>query len=158
MAVRAEAHDSASSSAKRQVARRGWRDVAILAIKVVHSAIFLLNATSVLHIFWVGVLNRRSRWTGVALVAALAESFVFVANRGRCPLTQMVEAMGAESGRVSDIFLPRWFADRIPQLFGPPLVVGLLTLAYHRGRGHLRGCRAISADVPTKRSPTWRAA
>src|ERR1700682_1908173 len=114
-------------------ARLDWRDVAIVAIKAVHSGIFLLNATSVLHIFWVGVLNRRSRWTRVALVAAVGESIVFVVNRGRCPLTQLVEAVGAESGRVSDIFLPRWLADRIPQLFGPPLVIGLLALAYHRG-------------------------
>jgi len=53
-------------------------------------------------------------------------------NRGRCPLTQLVEAMGAENGRVSDIFLPRWLADRIPQLVGPQLVIGLLGLAYHR--------------------------
>src|SRR3984893_18393662 len=112
--------------------RLDWRDVAILAIKAIHSGIFLLNATSVLHIFWVGVLNRQSRWTRVALVAAVGESIVFVVNRGRCPLTQLVEAMGAESGRVSDIFLPRWLADRIPQLFGPPLVIGLLGLAYHR--------------------------
>jgi hypothetical protein len=109
-----------------------WRDVAIVAIKAVHSAIFLVNATSVLHIFRVGVLNRRSRWTRVALFAAVGESIVFVMNRGRCPLTQLVEAMGAENGRVSDIFLPRWLADRIPQLFGPPLVIGLLGLAYHR--------------------------
>jgi hypothetical protein len=116
----------------RTASRRDWRDVAIIAIKVVHSGIFLLNATSVLHIFWVGVLNRRSRWTRLALVAAVGESIVFVVNRGRCPLTQLVEAMGAEDGRVSDIFLPRSLADRIPQLFGPPLVIGLLGLAYHR--------------------------
>jgi hypothetical protein len=109
-----------------------WRAGAILAIKTVHSGIFLLNAASVLHIFWAGVLNRRSPWTGVALAAALTESVVFVANRGRCPLTQLVEAMGAESGRVSDIFLPRWFADRIPQLFGPPLVIGLIALFTRR--------------------------
>ena len=69
----------------------------------------------------------------MALIAALGESIVFAANRGRCPLTQLVEAMGAEYGRVSDIFLPRWFADRIPQIFGPPLVIGLFALAYHRG-------------------------
>jgi hypothetical protein len=103
----------------RAASRLDWRDVAIVAIKAVHSGVFLLNATSVLHIFWVGMLNRRSRWTRVALVAALGESLVFVANRGRCPLTRLVEAMGAESGRVSDIFLPRWFADRIPLVFGP---------------------------------------
>ena len=118
----------------RATSRLDWRDGAIVAIKAVHSGIFLLNATSVLHIFWVGVLNRRSRWTRVALFAAVGESIVFVVNRGRCPLTHLVEAMDAENGRVSDIFLPRWFADRIPQLFGPPLVIGLLGLAYHRAR------------------------
>jgi len=93
--------------------------LAIVVLKLVHSAIFLVNSASVLHIFWVGVSDRRSRWTGLALTAALTESLVFVANRGRCPLTAMVEQLGAESGRVSDIFLPRWFADRIPVIFGP---------------------------------------
>jgi hypothetical protein len=56
--------------------RLHWRHVAIVSIKAVHSGIFLLNATSVLHIFWVGVLNRRSCWTRMALVAALGESIV----------------------------------------------------------------------------------
>jgi hypothetical protein len=113
--------------------RFGRRDVAIVVIKGVHSGIFLLNAVSVLHIFWVGVFNRRSRWTRLALVAAIGESIVFALNRGQCPLTQLVEALGAKHGRVSDIFLPPWFADRIPQLFGPPLAIGLLALARNRG-------------------------
>src|SRR6202011_880591 len=129
-----------------------WRDVAIVAIKAVHSGIFLLNATSVLHIFWVGVLNRRSRWTRMALVAALGEAIVFVVNRGRCPLTQLVEAIGAENGRVSDIFLPRWLADRIPQLFGPPLVIGLFGLAYHRARA--RRIQLTPDEQAKARKPT----
>jgi hypothetical protein len=58
---------------------------------------------------------------------------VFVANRGRCPLTGLVEDLGGEHGQVSDIFLPRWCADRIPQLCTPPLVVGLLALLFKRG-------------------------
>jgi hypothetical protein len=45
----------------RAASRLDWRAVAIVAIKAVHSGIFLLNATSVLYIFWVGVFNRRSR-------------------------------------------------------------------------------------------------
>ncbi len=101
---------------------------AIVGIKVIHSAIFLVNAVSVLHIFWVGVSGRRSRWTGLSLLAATGESVVFVANHGRCPLTGLVEDLGADSGRVSDIFLPRWFADRVPHLFGPLLVIGLVAL------------------------------
>jgi hypothetical protein len=43
-----------------------------------------------------------------------------------------VESLGAESGCVSDIFLPRWFADRIPQIFGPLLAVGLFGLVVRR--------------------------
>jgi hypothetical protein len=103
-----------------------WRQAAIFTIKAVHSAIFLVNSASVVHVFWVGVTGRRSRWTPPTLAIALAESAVFVVNRGRCPLTGLVENLGAESGRVSDIFLPRWFADRIPFIFGPLLAIRLL--------------------------------
>src|SRR5690349_19587073 len=92
------------------------RRAAIAGIKLVHSMIFLVNSAAVLHIFWAGMSNRPSRWTPPAIAVALAESAVFVANHGRCPLTSLVEDLGAEHGRVSDIFLPRWFADRIPEL------------------------------------------
>jgi hypothetical protein len=41
-----------SQRMNRAAGRLDWRDVAIVTIKAVHSAIFLVNATSVLHIFW----------------------------------------------------------------------------------------------------------
>jgi hypothetical protein len=134
------------------IARRGgtragpdsWRRPAVVGIKAVHSAIFLVNSASVLHICWAGLADRPSHWTRWALAAALTESAVFVVNRGRCPLTDLVESLGAESGRVSDIFLPRWFADRIPQLCAPPLAVGLLALllnAWRRARTARRQIR-----------------
>jgi hypothetical protein len=116
-----------------------WRQPAIVAIKAAHSAIFLVNATAVLHVFCVGLTGRRSRWPTPALIAALTESAVFVANRGECPLTDLVESLGARSGRVSDIFLPRWCANRIPQIFGPLLIVGVLGMT----------ARALSHGVRT---------
>jgi hypothetical protein len=106
----------------------------IWAIKLLHSAIFVMNSASIVHIFWAGVRNRPSRWTQFALIAALGESAVFVVNRGQCPLTNLVEHLGAENGRVSDIFLPPWFADRIPQLCAPPLIFGVLALLFNRWR------------------------
>jgi hypothetical protein len=125
---------------RRVLARAPWRRGAIVGIKVVHSVIFLVNSAAVLHLFWAGVRDRPSRWTSPALVAALAECVVFVANRGRCPLTSAVEALGADNGRVSDLFLPRWFADRIPQLCTPPLLIGVLALLFNawRHRAHPR--------------------
>ena len=119
-----------------------WRHTAIIAIKLVHSLIFLLNSAAILHIFVVGLRNRPSRWTRTALVLAFTEVAVFLANCRRCPLTDLVEHLGAENGRVSDIFLPRWFADRIPQLCGPLLLIGVLALSWHR---------AIAPRVPVRR-------
>jgi hypothetical protein len=112
--------------------RAAWRSGAIVGVKLIHSAIFLLNSAAILYIFVAGVGGNASRWTRSALVVAFMEVAVFVANRGRCPLTDLVERLGAEQGRVSDIFLPRWFADRIPQLCGPLLLIGVLALLWRR--------------------------
>lgn len=104
----------------------------ITVVKLVHSLIFLVNSAAVLLVFVCGVTGLDSRWTRLALSAALLEVLVFVVNRGRCPLTLLVERLGSENGRVSDIFLPRWFADRIPQICGPLLAVGIVGLAVRK--------------------------
>jgi hypothetical protein len=113
---------------------RATRRAAIVAVMLIHSVLFLSIAASVAHIFYAGVTNRRSRWTTLALVLAVGESVVFAGNRFRCPLRTLAEDLGAESGQVTDIFLPRWFANRIPWIFTPPLVIGLGTLLWHGWR------------------------
>ena len=62
-----------------------------------------------------------SRWTrrdlvnaGFAGALVAAESVVFLANRGKCPLTPLAEQYGAQRGGVSDIFLPDAVARTIP--------------------------------------------
>lgn len=109
-----------------------WRGPAIFLVKLIHSLIFLSVAVSILHIFYAGVTNRPSRITGIALALALGESLIFALNRWNCPLRTLAEAIGAESGQVTDIFLPKWFADRIPWFFTPPLVIGLVGLLWRR--------------------------
>ena len=42
----------------------------------------------------------------------LIEGFILLANGWRCPLTVYAERLGAPSGSVTDLFLPRWLADR----------------------------------------------
>jgi hypothetical protein len=61
---------------------RAWPRAAVVAIKLVHSAIFLVNSVWVLFVCWAGLSGRRSRWTVPALAAALTEAAVFVVNRG----------------------------------------------------------------------------
>ncbi|MGE3856567.1 MAG: hypothetical protein AB7G21_06395 [Dehalococcoidia bacterium] len=106
--------------------------LAIFVVKSVHSAIFLSVAVSIVQVCYAGVTGRPSRWTKVALVTAVGECVIFVGWGFRCPLRLVAEDLGAESGQVTDIFLPRWFADRIPWFFTPPLLVGLAGLAWRR--------------------------
>lgn len=105
-----------------------WRRFAIFTVKLVHSLIFLSVAASIAHIFYAGVTGRATRTTRLALALAVGESLIFAFNRWTCPLRTLAEALGAETGQVTDIFLPKWFADRIPWFFTPPLIIGLLGL------------------------------
>ena len=43
----------------------------------------------------------------------LIEGVVLIFNRWTCPLRTMAENCGAENGQISDIFLPKWLADRL---------------------------------------------
>lgn len=120
--------------AETRPAGEGHR-VEIALIKGLHTLLFLLISASILYVFWAGLSGRGLRRARPAAAIALLECAIVVANRGRCPLTDLAEHLGADSGRVSDIFLPRWFADRIPYIFTPPLVIGLAGIALRTRRG-----------------------
>ena len=121
---------SASSSASGATARA----VALFAVKAVHSAIFLVLLGSILRFTADGWRGRRDRTTAIAAGLVVVEIGVFLVNRGRCPLTGVAEDLGAEDGRVSDIFLPEALARTLPAWSTAILLVGLV--------GHLRAARA----------------
>jgi hypothetical protein len=89
---------------------------ALVAVKAVHTLIFFSMSWAVLYTLYSGLTNRISRKTGVAISAVLGEAIVFASNGWRCPLTKVAEQLGAANGTVGDIFLPKWFAQRIPQV------------------------------------------
>ena len=51
-------------------------------------------------------------------------------REGACPLTLLAERMGAARGSVTDIFLPKWFADRIFPICGSLYGIALLMIAW----------------------------
>ena len=95
------------------------------AIKLIHSAAFAAIAASVVVVAWDGVRASPRRRTAVAAAIALGETAVYLSNNQVCPLTPLAEELGATSGTVTDLYLPRSISDRIPLIAGTALVAGL---------------------------------
>lgn len=102
--------------------------VTIVEIKIVHTAIFAALSTCVVGALYSAVFNRITRWTWLAVALVVVESIVLVSAGWRCPLTILAERRGATHGAVADIFLPRWFADRIFPICGTVFLVACAIL------------------------------
>jgi hypothetical protein len=101
----------------------------ITLIKVIHSAIFFAMAASLGLIAWAAVTGQPSRITWAAVALLIVEVGAVALARGDCPLTLYAERLGASSGSVVDLFLPRWLADRAFVLGGSVFLVSLLVLS-----------------------------
>ena len=109
---------------------------ALFAVKAVHTAIFASLFWAVLYTFYCGVTGRPSRKSGLAVAAVLGEAAIYAGNGFRCPLTKVAEGLGAENGTVGDIFLPAWFARRLPVISSTVMGIGLLGMLVHRLHRH----------------------
>ena len=97
-------------------------------IKVIHSLAFWFFSAANLIVLFSALSGQTSILTWLALVALLIEGIVLVLNGWRCPLRTYAEDIGAVSGQVTDIFLPRWFANRIFPICGSLLGFSVLLL------------------------------
>jgi hypothetical protein len=102
--------------------------VTILQIKVAHTAVFWILSVCVLYVLFSGLANRITAWTWVAVGLVVIEGVVLVSSGWICPLTLLAEHLGARRGSVADIFLPKWFADRIFPVCGTAFLIGCIVL------------------------------
>ena len=124
---------------------RTWLELVL--VKAVHTIVFLVELGAIVWLVVTGWLGRRDRTVRLAALAVAAESAVFVANDGVCPLTPLAERLGAANGGVSDIFLPAPLARTIP-IWSTTLIAVAVLLHVRaairdrwptRGRGGTRG-------------------
>jgi len=103
--------------------------VTLFHIKLVHSVIFWILSGCVVYALYSGIADRITTWTWVAVGLLLVESVVLVAFGWTCPLTILAERQGAGRGSVTDIFLPKWLADRIFPVCGTAYGLALVLIA-----------------------------
>lgn len=117
----------------------------LAVVKSLHTLIWFVVESSVGYLVYAGLRKRTGRDVTVAAVIVAVESVVFLANGARCPLTPLAESLGAESGSVTDIYLPKWLAHGLPVIHVPLLA---LIVYLHRDRFRRNGPRdARSAEL-----------
>jgi site-specific DNA recombinase len=119
--------------------------VALFGVKSVHSIAFFIIQSAILYLLHAGARGRSDRKAALAAGIALGESAIYAGNGFRCPLTGVAERLGAQSGAVTDIFLPKWLARNIANIYVPLLCVAVLL----HGRNVARRKAAIDTPTPS---------
>ena len=98
----------------------------IFFIKLIHTFIFVFFSVCIGIVVFSAITGQISVITWSAFILVLLETAVFVGNGWRCPLTNYAEKLGATNGSVADLFVPVWFAKRLPVIAGT--IFGLASL------------------------------
>ncbi len=106
-----------------------WRPAALVAVKAIHTAIFVSVGGMIVLMLWDGISGRPGRRGVLAGTVVLAESAIYASNDRVCPLTPLAVQLGAGSGAIADIFLPDWFSRRIPVIGGSAFALGVVLQA-----------------------------
>ena len=101
----------------------GHADSYVEVVKVIHTAAWFSIESCVAYLLYAGLSGRTDRRAAIAASVVFGESAVFAANRFRCPLTELAQSLGAESGSVTELYLPKWFAHNLPAIHVPLLVI-----------------------------------
>jgi hypothetical protein len=100
----------------------------ITFIRFVHTVIFLILSVILAVFLYEVIVDKITSFTWIAVALFTVEGIVLIASGWKCPLTAYAESLGANHGQVTDIFLPKWFADRVFIMYGGLFAVALLFL------------------------------
>ena len=79
-----------------------------------------------MYVLYKGLRGASDRRAAIAGAIVAGETAIFLANGARCPLTGLAESLGAESGSVTDLYLPKWLAHNLPAIHVPLVVLAVL--------------------------------
>jgi hypothetical protein len=101
-----------------------------LFIETFHTVIFILMSCMLFALLYEVIFDQITTLSWIAVGAFVIEGLILVANGWKCPLTNYAEELGSVHGQVTDIFLPKWFADRVFQIYGGLFALAIVLLAF----------------------------
>jgi hypothetical protein len=126
--------------------KREWQlrhqGAVLVAIKTIHTLAWFSIESCMVYLLYTGFAKLSDRSVVAATVVVGGESLIFAAKGFHCPLTKLAESLGADSGSVTDIYLPKWFAHYLPAIHVPLIVLAVFL--------HGRNLFQQSGKCPTK--------
>jgi hypothetical protein len=102
---------------------------ALVAVKLLHTAVWAVLAGCILALPIVALLDRFD-WAIILTVIIVVECAVLALNKGRCPLTNLAARFTKDQADNFDIYLPNWVARHNKAIFGTLFVVNELIVLW----------------------------
>lgn len=103
----------------------------VRAIRAIHTAIWAIVEVAVGYLVFAGITRRSNRLVTASAAIVVGETIIYTVNGFSCPLTELAESAGAETGSVTDIYLPVWLAKRLTAIHIP---LAAVILYLHRDK------------------------
>lgn len=97
-------------------------------IKAVHALLFIFGSVLLVALLYEVVSGRITALTWIAVFVFIGEGIILLCWGWRCPLTIYAESLGATSGQVTDMVLPKWIADRVFIIYGALFAMAVVIL------------------------------
>ncbi len=110
---------------RNEMADRSQSFNALVAIKLLHTAVWAVLAGCILALPITGLLHR-FHWAIILTVIIVVECAVLALNKGRCPLANLAARFTEDRADNLDIYLPDWVARHNKAIFGTLFVVNTL--------------------------------
>lgn len=98
----------------------------LLAIKLIHSLVWLFFVSVIAFIVYSGAVNEISLSVWVAIGLVVFEGILLLANNGKCPLTPIAARYTESREDNFDIFLPKWLARYNKHIFTAIFSIGVI--------------------------------
>lgn len=100
----------------------------IAFIRLVHTVIFIFLSVILAVLLYEVIADKITWLTWIAVGLFTVEGIVLIVSGWKCPLTAYAESLGSNHGQVTDVFLPKWFADRVFIIYGGLYALAVLLL------------------------------
>ena len=100
----------------------------VFAVKLVHSLIFWFQVACLVYLLYANIAGDFNWFIFIPIGSILLNGLCLAFNKGRCPFTNLAERYGADSGSVTDIFLPDIVARNIFRVSAPLFIAELILL------------------------------